>query len=338
VETDFYAPTKNTVCCRLDRSIPIKQVQNSIKNQQRSPACTACWQLEDQNLQSERQTHNKTMDFLLDLNLENIEKQSLERGFQPLQIKLATSNLCNGQCVTCGPELSSSWAALEGHSSQYRSMDFSFVDLTVDWSKIKSLSFVGGEPLLEKKNFSILEHLIELKNTNCFISIVTNGSIELTTAQFNILSQFPKLNICLSIDGIDKSFEYMRFPLKWNLFLTNLNAFKKLTSNISVSCMISNLNIYYYSDLIEFFKEYNINYLCKQIIEPTYFSPSNLPEEAKIIVRNKNKKYLDKVNAFLDIKNNSTWDHCVNEIYRQDKLKNISIHNFMPEVAKFIKI
>ena len=338
LETEFKSPNKNIYCCRLDHKTSISEVQESIKLQQRHSACSTCWALEDQNQQSERQIHNGTLDFLLDLNIESIEKQSIERGFQALQIKLATSNLCNGQCVTCGPYLSTAWASLVDQPSKYRSMDIDIFDSTVDWAKIKSLSFVGGEPILEKKNFALLEKLIDLKNTDCFVSIVTNGSIELTDKQFSILSQFSKLNICLSVDGVGKSFDYMRFPLNWTIFLENLNLFKKLTNNISASCMISNLNIYYYSDLVDFFKEQNINYLCKQIIDPAHFNPGNLPDVAKSVIREKNKKYINEVNSFLTMNNRSSWEKCVAEVLRQDKLKNISISNYMPEVADFIKI
>jgi hypothetical protein len=68
----------------------------------------------------------------------------------------------------------------------------------INWKDIKQLSFVGGEPLLEKLNFEILQRLIESHNTNCFISVVTNGSCELTSTQFQILSKFKNLNICLT--------------------------------------------------------------------------------------------------------------------------------------------
>jgi sulfatase maturation enzyme AslB (radical SAM superfamily) len=306
-------------------------VRDSIKNHKRSPNCAACWQLEDAGLTSERQIHNRTMDFLLDLNIDNIEAVSIANGFDPVNIKLATSNLCNGQCVTCNSTLSSSWAQLEGASTQYRSLAFDQLDANINWKTIKSLSFVGGEPLLEKKNIRILEVLSALGNTDCFISFVTNGSVKLTEFQISMLKKFKNLNICLSIDGVGSVFEYMRYPLKWDDMLASVDTFKEITNNVSVSCMISNLNIYYYNEIVSFFKANKLNYLCKQIEDPAIFHPSNLPQEAKERVLKNNPNHQDEVAGFLNMQ---TFDPALftqfqQEVVRQDQLKNINMVDYM---------
>lgn len=338
VETMFTHPNRNIFCCRLMPGTDINRVRTAINEHRPASECATCWSAESRGLKSEREVHNESMDFLLDLNIDNIELKSNKEGFNPLKIKLSTSNLCNGQCVTCNSTWSSSWARLEGRSSQYRSMELDSIDFSIDWSKIVSLSFVGGEPLLEKKNFDILEKIVELGNTNCFISIVTNGSIALTERQIEVLAKFPKLNICISIDGTGRSFEYMRYPLNWARLQSNIAIFKQVSSDVSVSCMISNLNIYYYKDFVNFFKEHNLNYLCKQIETPAIFSPGNLPEAVKEIVRSNNQEYLQEVNAFLSISkfNESSYERFKKEVARQDSLKGISLATYMPAVANFL--
>jgi MoaA/NifB/PqqE/SkfB family radical SAM enzyme len=52
------------------------------------------------------------------------------------------------------------------------------------------LSLLGGEPLYEKKNFDLLEYILDLGNNDMFISIVTNGSVVLTDRQKRIFSKF----------------------------------------------------------------------------------------------------------------------------------------------------
>lgn len=331
VETVFKNPNKNIFCCRLPQNTDIETVRDSIRAQERSPNCSTCWALETQGLTSERQIHNRTMDFLLDLNIENIEAASITKGFDPVNIKLATSNLCNGQCVTCNSTLSSAWAQLEGKDTQYKGVEFDKLDTGIDWAKIVSLSFVGGEPLLEKKNFKILEMLVSLGNTNCFISFVTNGSVTLTAGQLEILKQFKNLNICLSIDGTGSVFEYMRYPLKWDKMLSAIAMFKTITDNISVSCMISNLNIYYYSEIVDFFKSNNLNYLCKQVFDPYIFNPSNLPPEEKTRVLDNNPSYFNDVNSFLTMYeyDDVVYAKFLAEVSRQDRLKNININDYM---------
>lgn len=331
IEADFSNP-KNVYCCRLKPGTDIEQVRDDIRKKQRSPNCATCWDLEDRGQKSERQLHNESLDFFLDLSIDNIELASLASGFNPVKIKLTTSNLCNGQCVTCNSHLSSAWAALENKSSQYKGLDLGQLD--IDWGKIVSLSFVGGEPLLEKKNFAVLENLIEHNNTNCAISFVTNGSVELAPHQLEILQKFKRLNVCLSIDGTGKVFEYIRYPLKWDTLLTNISFFKTITNDISVSFMVSNLNIYYYSELVDFFKANNLQYLAKQITHPVIFSPGNLPSEAKSAVIDNNKKYEQEVKSFLSMPTYSetNFDNFKTELLRQEVLKKIQLEDYLPEL------
>lgn len=321
----------NIYCCRLPGGTDIKQVQQSMIDQQRSPACNTCWKLEDRSLTSERQIHNVTFDFYLDRDLEKIEQDTIDQLTQPQIIKLGTSNLCNGTCVTCGSDASSAWAALENKSIKYNKISTEDIE-KINWADIKQLSFVGGEPLLEKLNFEILNRLIDSNNTNCFVSIVTNGSCALTASQFQMLEKFPNLNICLSIDGVGKRFEYMRYPLSWDLLCENLEKFKKITNNISVSVMISNVNVFYYSELIEFFNKHNLNYLCKQVEHPQYFSPSNLPDEFKQQVLDNNPQYRNQVESFLNMGtyNSKLFKKSCEELQRQDALKNIKLFDYLP--------
>jgi len=338
VETDFVNPHKNIYCCRLAPNTDIARVQQSIALGQPAKECKTCWDLEARGLTSERQIHNGTMDYLLDLNIDNIKQLSLSTGFVPKQIKLSTSNLCNGQCVTCNSTWSSAWAQLEGRSTQYRGLDIDAVDFGINWADIVSLGFVGGEPLLEKKNFRILEKLVEAGNTNCFVSIVTNGSVELTEYQISVLSNFSKLNICFSIDGTDRVFEYMRFPLKWDRLAKNIALFRTVTNNLSVSCMISNLNIYYYTKLMTFFDQEKLPYACKQITHPLLFGPGNLPDAVKTAVKNNNPNYLSEVEAFMSVGTYSAhrYEKFKLEVARQDQIKKISIVDYMPEISNLL--
>jgi hypothetical protein len=320
--------TQNIYCCRLAPGTNIQDVQDSIKNKQRSSACATCWKLEDQGLESERKIHNRTFDYYADRDLELVEQDAIANGFTPKIIKLTTSNLCNATCITCGAHSSTAWAKLENRPIKYAVANTT----AIDFADIVQLSFVGGEPLLEKKNFDILEELIDLRNTNCFISVVTNGSIELSQRQLTVLSQFKNLNICLSIDGIGDQFNYLRWPLKWNQLQHNLTLFKQLAQHISVSCMISNLNVFYYSDLIDFFDSNQLKYLCKQVVDPAYFAPGNLPDEFKQRVLDNNKKYHNEVSAFLSY-GGGLLENFWQEVDRQDQLKGTNIEDYLPELA-----
>jgi hypothetical protein len=99
--------------------------------------------------------------------------------------------------------------------------------------------------------------------------------------------------------------------------------------------MVSNLNIFNYSQFVDFFKENNIDYTCKQIESPKYFVPGNLPDNFKKLVIDNNLNYQTEVAAFLNMGDysDSLFQQFWNEIDRQDNLKNISIADYLPELA-----
>jgi sulfatase maturation enzyme AslB (radical SAM superfamily) len=314
-------------------------VRDHIAQGKRSPACSACWKLEDSGLNSERILHNRAMDFYQDRDIEKIQEDALSYGYQPQLIKLATSNLCNSTCVTCDSGSSSAWAALESKPIQYRIMSQDRLQ-GIDLSQIVQLSFVGGEPLLEKANFDILQRLIDVGNTHCFISVVTNGSCNLSKSMLEILGQFKNLNICVSIDGTGSVFEYMRYPLQWDKLLDNIALFKQIARYVSVSSMISNLNIFYYSEIIDFFLEHELTYLFKHIEQPSIFSPGNLPDAAKQLVLDRNPRYVDHVKGFLTCGSYSPeqWGLLKKEIHRQDQLKGIDIQKYLPDLSNYMNL
>lgn len=299
-------------CCLLPRNVDLPQLQKDTLNGVRSTACQKCWTLEDQGKISDRQLKNAAFDFYSDKDIRAIEKECQIGNITPKIIQLYTSNLCNSTCVTCGEVASTAWATLN-KKKIFKIINQNIID-SIDYSNLVMLSFVGGEPLFEKRNFDILEKLIELGNTNCFITATTNGSVNLSSKQINILKQFKNVNLCLSIDGIGPVFEYMRYPLKWPTLLANIELYRSLNIKLSVSYTISNLNTLYYNETIAWFNKMELPYNHNVVSYPAYFSPDVMP---------------GNVNSHL-------LEECRNEIMRQDNLKDIKIQNYLPEFYKLI--
>ena len=317
-----------TPCCLLPVNTDITQLQTEMLAGQRPAACQKCWALEDQGKLSDRQLKNSAFDFYTNRDIRFIEKDCRDRNFSLQILKLYTSNLCNSTCITCAPGASSAWATLKKVKT-FEIISQDQLD-TIPYKDLVMLSFVGGEPLFEKKNFDILEHMISIGNSDCYISLVSNGSVQLTQKQQNILKQFKNLNICLSIDGIEKRFEYMRFPLKWNILLENINFFKSLNIDLFVSYTISNLNIFYYNETVEWFNQQGLRYNYNIVSEPNYFSLNALPEKIKLELNQElfRQHCIDDDNNFSLL---------LKEIKHQDQLKNISIKDYLPEFYEIIK-
>jgi sulfatase maturation enzyme AslB (radical SAM superfamily) len=317
-----------TPCCLLPNDTNIKQLQTEMLAGQRSVACQKCWALEDQGKTSDRQLKNSAFDFYKDRDIRFIEKDCHEENFSLQILKLYTSNLCNSTCVTCGSDASSAWATLKKVKT-FEIISQDQLDL-IPYKDLVMLSFVGGEPLVEKKNFDILEQLISIGNTDCFISLTTNGSIQLNQKQQTILKQFKNLNICLSIDGIEKRFEYIRYPLKWNILLENIDFFKSINIDLFVSYTISNLNIFYYNETVDWFNKQELRHNHNLVTYPSHFSVNALPEKIKLEL----KQELFGQHSADDDANFSLF---LKEIQQQDQLKNISIKDYLPEFYELIK-
>ena len=214
---EYNISSTNTPCCLLPTDTNLDELRQTILSGQRHLACQQCWALENQNKISNRQILNQTFDHYADRDINFVEEDCQQGKFNTQIVKLYTSNLCNSTCITCDQGSSTAWATLNNRSTFKIIDDSKLVD--IDYANIKMLSFVGGEPLFEKKNFQILQELINHKNTSCFISMVTNGSVNLPDKHLDILSQFKNLNFCLSIDGVGPVFEYLRYPLKWDRYV-----------------------------------------------------------------------------------------------------------------------
>jgi sulfatase maturation enzyme AslB (radical SAM superfamily) len=309
---EFISSNVITPCCLLPYNVDVKQLQEDILNDKRPAACQKCWVLEDQGKTSNRQLKNAMFDYYIDKDIQIIEDECRAGNFSTKIVQLCTSNLCNSTCVTCGPNLSTAWATLENKKT-FKILEKSTID-SIDYANLVTISFVGGEPLYEKINFNILKKLIDVNNTDCFISATTNGSVKLTSEQIALLKQFKNLNLCLSIDGTGKVFEYLRFPLKWSVLLDNIELYRSLKIDLSVSYTISNLNTLYHNETITWFDKMKLPYNHNVVNFPAYFSPTVLPNE---------------VNSHL-------LDDCRDEIVRQDNLKNIKIQDYLPEFYELI--
>jgi sulfatase maturation enzyme AslB (radical SAM superfamily) len=161
---------------------------------------------------------------------------------------------CNAACVMCGPSLSSLWrkqidpqANLEDFSDLYKS----FLENT-DFSHIRRVLFLGGEPLLSDLNLKILEAIPD--PSKVVIAYTTNGSLVPQQDLLDLWSRFKKLELSVSIDGTEDQFEYIRWPLPWGKVSENLKYFHNLMESrsnwdIRINMTVNPLNLYYYDQL-----------------------------------------------------------------------------------------
>jgi sulfatase maturation enzyme AslB (radical SAM superfamily) len=171
-----------------------------------------------------------------------------------------------------------------------------------------------------------------------FLSIVTNGSVELTTRQKEVLSKFKNINFSISIDGTESVFEYMRYPLKWPVLINNLNFFQGLTDNISSNYTLSNLNILYHNQTIDWFNKNKIIYSVNPIYNPTWLQPRALPESIKKLLKQQLSitdytTFIGPIHTDQDQQNYRTM---LDQIKMQDVAKKIKMIDYLPELYNML--
>lgn len=334
----------NTHCCLLPRQYDVEKIKSAMLRNEKPVECQKCWHLEENGLKSDRQVKNSTADWVMNRDLEFIKDDAKKGNTEILMLKLMTSYTCNAMCVSCNSYSSSSWYQLDKKmfdivpERKYKFVDLDAVKQQVNFKNLKMLSLVGGEPLYEKKNFELLEHLLDLGNNNVFLSMVTNGSVSLTPQQKTILSKFKNVNFSVSIDGTEDVFEYVRYPLKWDQLVDNLTFFRNVSDNVSSNYTISNLNIIYHNKTVEWFDKENIVFSNNIIYEPNWLQPKVLPINVirhlkSILNENDYNTFIGDVDQEL---NQKLFDKFLIEIKNQDTAKGINLKDYLPELAYMI--
>lgn len=145
------------------------------------------------------------------------------KNFDLKYADLRFRNTCNYACVYCSETLSSTWAAEKNIFQRINNAGIgNLVNYFVENVKsLREVYLAGGEPLLIKENERIISELIE-KNPECFVMVNTNLSQLKGNKIFELLKQLPNVMWLISVDAMQKKYNYIRWPGDWNEFSSNL--------------------------------------------------------------------------------------------------------------------
>lgn len=282
-----------------------REVQNEFINgdPKQLAHCSDCFYFEELGLESWRQGENA--------NWEHHISEALQGKIKtPKSIALRISNLCNFSCRMCKPATSTGWfsdALFLNPKGKYQRVEstpegtslLEQLDPFID--KLEHLSFIGGEPLMEKDHYLILEALLK-RNPNIEISYDTNLSF-LGLGKWDVLELwrgFRKINLSGSIDGFGPQGEYIRKGLEWKTFLNHWNKVRGEVPNAQMM-MTFTLSIYNMLHVLDFIDEvirlemfsgqdpYHL--MLSLVEEPHWQSLQALPLEAKKIVTERYQNY-----------------------------------------------
>lgn len=240
--------------------------------------CITCWKHEELGKFSRRQSVN----FQYKNEIENIlDNTNLDGSTTttPFYFDMKMSNLCNLGCRMCTSGISS---VLEAEVKNNINEDWTTDDLRfptnvgtweqnafdqIQKQNVKELKFTGGEPFANPNIFNFLDALENKKDIS--LQFITNG-LMIKQKHFDILNKFKDLHMSVSCDGIEDTYEYIRWPGKWKDFEKKLSIIKNNTK-MSVVCVASAYNIHQINDIVDYFKD--LDFHMTPLITPNYMTP-----------------------------------------------------------------
>ena len=229
--------------------------------------CTKCYEQEANGFFSMRNDSNRNYGH----HIKETE-QTTEDGAHP-EFKLRYwdvrfSNLCNMSCRSCGPIFSSQW--YNDHVKLYnrkpdvlgREMlriehttgdeDDMINQMLPHLPHLEQVYFAGGEPLIMKEHYFMLEKLVELGKTDVRVQYNTNFS-EMRYKDkhvFEYWRNFKNVSVGASLDASGARAELMRKGTKWTQTVENRRRMMQEVPHVDfyVSATVSAMNILHVTD------------------------------------------------------------------------------------------
>ncbi len=252
---------KNNHITNILHGKELKTLRKNMLNDIKSLGCQGCYYEEKHGLESRRQYHNKKSDFsktdAIKMTSSDGDVKNKDLFFDFVELSLDST--CNLKCRCCSGD-SSTLIAIEeekifGLSYNKNKILNSQEKETIvknlgEWlnDKTNVIKFAGGEPTLQKGHYQILDSLIENnKEKTTRIEYAINGS-NLHYKNKSILDYwkvFKNVSIVVSIDGHEKTFEYLRHGASWENTKKNIQLIKQTCPHaiLEVSSVISSLSI-----------------------------------------------------------------------------------------------
>jgi sulfatase maturation enzyme AslB (radical SAM superfamily) len=172
-----------------------------------------------------------------------------------ITVSISFDNLCNLKCITCSP-INSSQLAIEMTNANLKkkyisiqkqgpikteflkkmlsSINFSFkVTRKATNSDINTfdslrIEILGGEPLINPAVYNFLDWLIEQPYASVTQVTITSNGTTFDDRLVKYIKRLSFLSVQLSIDGIENTFEYIRFGSKFSTFKDVADKFYEL--------------------------------------------------------------------------------------------------------------
>jgi MoaA/NifB/PqqE/SkfB family radical SAM enzyme len=339
-------------------------LKNDLLQGKQHPACDRCWKMEPESFRNT--VYNKQ-------SAETFEKIiEQEPKHLPLEhMSISIGNTCNLNCRMCDPN-SSSMIAKEWQREHPLGRGMHYNDLIVsdviqknnnflgdplflqyvkeNYKDLKEVYIFGGEPfIIIEEHLSFLKLLVDLGvSKNIRISYSTNGTNTNLRRFIDLWKNFKEISFSISIDGIEETYDYIRWPNVWSKAEKSIEFFHNLVQDnenfsMSIACTVQLLNITSMERFVNYIvANYTKNYLFFiPVGYPAEFSIKGVPLNVLQEVYSKNlhpqlnsiiKPFIDDYDEqdskanFNDLIKVATW---------QDEYREQSLYEFYPEIRNW---
>jgi len=239
-----------------------KEKRKMMLNGERPSECNFCWRVEDlkdENIFSDRV--RKSGDYWNSNDLSVMPGMPWDTNVNPRYIEVDFSNTCNFKCLYCSPAYSSTWVkeirehgplhvgSFKINSLQRLKLDqvapietdeddnpyvqawWKWFPKVIEEGRLRELRVTGGEPLLSKNTFKLMDFILANPQPELNFSINTNlGApkqyIDKLIYYINKITEnnaVKKLHIYTSSEAHGKKNEYVRFGLNYKDWYNNVD-------------------------------------------------------------------------------------------------------------------
>lgn len=281
----------------LHNSKKKKQARREMLTGKRPAECNYCWNVEDNSNSFSDRTF-KSAEPWSEPYFDEITKSDWRNDFNPKYTEVSFSNTCNFKCAYCGPEYSSKWVEeindfgpyvmsfeynglrrmKERNTVPYKHSEYNpYVEAFWVWfpelyNDLDTFRITGGEPLLSKDTWRVLDYIIESENPNKNLKLSINSNLgvpddlidKLILKIEKIISEerVKELIIFTSCDGYGKQAEYTRFGLDFDKLFSNIDKILTILPKVTIVVMstFNVFSVFSYEKLIKKIYEFKLKH------------------------------------------------------------------------------
>jgi MoaA/NifB/PqqE/SkfB family radical SAM enzyme len=306
-----------------------QEIREQILQGQRVPECQACYDIDDNQGQSDR----KTWSYEYGGKFNIFSKTDLEKNTHIKLFHLELDNQCNLLCRMCGPTnsnlIAKEYKELKLYKDSIRPKQQENLFKQLDLTGLEFISATGGEPTINEKFLNFLQTCTDEKKSTLEIMISTNA-VAFNKSIKSLIGQFPRMKFGVSIDGFAGLNYYIRWPSEWRKVEKNIKFLQeqKKLSHFNTTVSIYNINRLY--DLYHWIdSQYPDTPVWMNFVErPKQLTPWNYPNQTDIRLELEKIKKLKIYQVNHSLQNNIAYIETKLKTWKFDHDLLVEFYNF----------